>query len=207
MAPINLKVLDLSHHNTVSSFDAIRKHGIVGVILKATQGRGMVDKTYADRVKAARAAGLLTGAYHFNTGENIAQQVEHFIETVKPDDHTLMALDWEDNRPSNMSVAQAHEFLERVDAKLGRKAKLYSGNRVKDLLGQHIDPFLGEHHLWLAQYGNAPRPQASWSRVWLWQYSDGVIGPRPHFVSGVSGQVDCNSFDGDDDQITKEWAS
>lgn len=201
---MNPTVIDISHHNTVQSFQRIYAAGIRGVILKATQGTGMVDKTYAPRVIAAREAGLLTGAYHFNSGENVSAQVEHFFDTAKPDDQTLMALDWEDNPASNMGVSQAHEFLERSDAKLGRPTKLYTGNRVKDLLGSHVDAFLGSHPLWLAQYGPAPHPQASWTKVWLWQYSDGQLGPRPHTVDGVSGLVDMDSFQGDD--IQKEWA-
>ena len=108
---INLKVLDLSHYNKVKSFQLMKAAGIVGVILKATEGTGMVDITYPGYFAAARSAGLQVGAYHFNTGENVEEQVHHFLTTVKPDDKTLLALDFEDTK-YQMSLEQAKEFLE-----------------------------------------------------------------------------------------------
>lgn len=170
---MNPIVIDISHHNTVQSFAAIKASGILGVILKCTQGTGYADPTYATRVTGARANGLLVGAYHFNTGEDPKAQVNHFLRCAQPDDQMLMALDWEDNS-SNMSVEQACEFLQLLDDNLGRKAVLYSGNRAKDLLGNTKNAFLGSHRLWLAQYGPVPHVQASWANWWLWQYDDGT---------------------------------
>ncbi len=207
MTAINLKVLDLSHYNKVSSYAAIRASGIVGVIFKATQGAGMVDSTFTRSVAEARAAGLLIGAYHFNSGENVNRQVDHFLSVARPDDKMLLALDFEDNRGSNMSLPQAREFLLETERRVGRKPVLYSGNRVKDLLGSHKDPELGAFRLWLAQYGPVPWPQASWQKAWLWQFSDGQVGPAHPHVPGVSGLVDLNSYDGSDEQLAKEWAS
>jgi hypothetical protein len=45
-----------------------------------------------------------------------------------------MALDLEDYRASQMTLAQAVQFLQRGDEKLGRPLWIYSGNRIKELI-------------------------------------------------------------------------
>jgi lysozyme len=197
----NLKVIDISHYNPVKSFATVKAAGIVGVICKATQGTGMVDVTYADKIAAAKAAGLLVGAYHFNSGENVTEQINHFLDTVKPDNNTLLALDFEDYPQSNMTLDQCEEFLVSVHKLVGKPPKLYSGNRVKNLLGTKNDSNLGLYPLWIAEYGPRPVLQASWSNYFLWQYS------QTGKVPGVSGNIDLNSFNGTDEQLAKEWVS
>jgi Glycosyl hydrolases family 25 len=90
-------VIDLSHHNgTKLRFDKAKADGIVGVIQKATQGESYVDATFKKNKAAALDAGLLFGAYHFGTGSNGVSQAEHFLETVAPDEDTVVVLDFED---------------------------------------------------------------------------------------------------------------
>lgn len=192
-------VIDIYHGNVVHDFAALKAAGIVGVIHKCTQGAGYVDKAYPVRRKQALAAGLLWGAYTFNTGENVAAQVKEFLSHAEPDAHTLLALDFEDNPKSNMTLSQARQFLTLADAQLGRKLVLYSGNRVKDLLGGQADAFLGSHRLWLAQYGPKAVVQRSWKAPWLWQYSE--RGKLP----GTDGAVDLDFYAGK--QLAAEWAA
>jgi len=45
--------VDLSHFDNVHDWDAVQKFGILGVINKATEGPGLVDRTYAIRRKPA----------------------------------------------------------------------------------------------------------------------------------------------------------
>ncbi len=52
-------VVDLSHHNTVASFQDAKLNGVVGVIHKATQGRSIVDAKYHARLERALTNGLL----------------------------------------------------------------------------------------------------------------------------------------------------
>ena len=194
-------VIDLYHGDNNGQpidFAKIKAAGIVGIIHKCTQGSGYTDPAYPLRRQAALDAGLLWGAYTFNTGDSISSQVEEFLDHAEPDDDTLLALDFEDNPRSQMSLDQARHFLEVADAKLGRKIVLYSGNRIKDLLTSG-DPFFGSHRLWLAQYGPLAKPQASWSAPWLWQFSESGRVP------GISGAVDLNNYSGTN--IAKEWAS
>jgi len=192
-------IIDISHHNTIRDFKALKEAGILGVIHKTTEGTSFWDKEYSKRRKLALDVGLLWGAYHFNTGDNVERQVKFFFDRAQPDEHTLMALDFEDHpRASNMSIKGAKEFLKIADEKLGRKLVLYSGNRVKDLLGKEKDEFLGSHRLWLAQYARRWITQSSWEKPWLWQYSE--RGRLP----GTDGNIDLNFYDGD--KLSEEWA-
>ena len=61
-------VIDLSHWQAPVDFARAKSAGIVAVILKATQGSGWIDVAFAQRIAAARASGLLVGAYHFLDG-------------------------------------------------------------------------------------------------------------------------------------------
>jgi lysozyme len=59
--------IDLSHWEAPVDFAQVKASGISAVILKATQGTGFVDPTFASRAVATNDAGLFLGAYHFLT--------------------------------------------------------------------------------------------------------------------------------------------
>lgn len=205
----NLKVIDISHHNEVISFDKIRAFGIIGIVHKATQGLAMVDDKYAKRRQAALDAGLLWGAYHFATADDVDLQVKHFLDVAGADANTLMALDHEPNKGNELDLADAQAFLESARDQLGRKLVLYSGNLIKEQLGDADNEFFGSHKLWLAQYGAVPHPQISWDKAWLWQFSGDGINNNGITVPGITAgnKVDMDSFDGSDEELSVEWVS
>lgn len=211
-------VVDIYHGDTVSDLKATYASGIRGIIHKATQGVDVDDHAYAGRRVTAKGAGLLWGAYHFNTGASVAAQVDHFMRAAAPDAQTLMALDFEDNKVSEMSLSQAVEFLGLLDQKIGRKAWIYSGNRIKELIvhaGAPTRTFLGQHPFWLCEYGpkakliDAYGNPLPWPRASLWQFTGDGIGPQPHNVPGIScgAGVDLNTYDGTPEQLAAEWVS
>jgi lysozyme len=199
-------VVDMYHGDVVDDFRRVAAAGVKGIIHKATQGAGVTDHAYAERRKQATGAGLLWGAYHFNTGEPVATQVQHFLDAAAPDENTLMALDFEDNRASQMNLDQARQFLEQLGQHVPRPV-IYSGNRVKDLLGGKVDTFLGSHRLWLAQYGPRAVLQPSWKSCWIWQFTGDGLGQTPHSVDGITTRgIDINQYSGDPGQLGEDWA-
>ena len=203
----NAMVIDLSHHNASVDFVKLKAAGVVGVIHKATQGTTYTDPMFASRRTQAQAAGLLWGAYHFASNEDPVAQENYFLSKAEPARGDLVALDFEPNLPnSSMSLGQAKAYLQRIEADLGRRAVLYTGSLVRDLLGTQGDSYLGQHRLWWAQYANAAVIQASWTKYWLWQHSDGFHGAPPLSVDGV-GPCDCDTYDGTPAQLRAEWAS
>jgi lysozyme len=207
----------IANRDPVSDFKAMAEVGIWGLIHKATQGLRMTDTAYAPRVKAARNAGLLTGAYHFNTGDSIAGQVNHFFDAAEPDANTLMALDFEDNRASQMSLSQAAQFLQLADEKLGRPLWLYGGNRPKELLANasaEIRALFSKRHWWLCQYSSAPsvldynHKPMPWSDFTIWQFTGDGVGPTPHILPGIKTKgIDINHFAGTRDELAAAWVN
>lgn len=201
---INRQAIDLYQDDAVLDFKAVYASGIRLVIHKASEGATWRDAKYADRRKAATAAGLMWAAYHFGRGGDVSAQVANFLSAADPDDTTRLILDWE---VTDMSTDAARTFLSAIDAETGRPTILYSYQSfLRDQFEATADPFFGAHPLWLAAYTvKPPVPQASWSKFLLWQYTDGVSGPEPHAVPGTSGEIDCNHFEGTAADLKAAW--
>jgi len=200
-------VIDISHHNTVTSFQEIKNNGIIGVIHKATQGRTLVDAKYHNRRQRALDVGLLWGAYHFATKGNVEAQVDHFLETVNPTATDLLVLDFEPNGESGtMTRAEAERFVTLVNQKVGRFPGLYSGQAfIREKVGTNTTTVLKNCFLWIARYSSQkPIVPPAWKTFTMWQYTDGAFGPQPHQVPGV-GRCDRDQFNGDEAGLKRLW--
>ena len=201
-------VIDLSHWDGVNSFALAYAAGVRGIIHKATTGASGVDDGYATRRGDAIKAGLLWGAFHWGTAAPVDDQVANFLTQAKPDNNTLVALDFETDVGNQMTLDGARQFLGLIEQKLDRKAVLYSGDVAKTDLGSTVDAFFSGHRLWLAQYGSNPTVQRSWNTYWLWQYSDGTPNPAvPGLPGDRSSRLDCNYFPSTADDLKVQWAS
>lgn len=202
-------VVDLSHYDLVTDYEAMKANGVIGVIYKATQGMGYQDDTYDRERTRALKAGLKWGAYHFGDNGDVKIQVANFLGYAQIDRDSLFALDYESNGDNTMSIDQAQDWIEQVEKGLGREkqAVIYSGSLIKEDLGNQANEFFGCRRLWLAQYGDKPVVQCSWNTYWLWQYSGDGEGPEPHTVDGVDGDCDCNYYVGSVEQLGNEWAT
>jgi lysozyme len=210
---INPKVVDISHYDDVqvmnglwAGFAKLKAAGYVGVINKATQGRGMVDVSYARRKPHALDEGLLYGAYHYLDTSPPSEQAEHFLETAAVDDQTFIAVDHETR---GVSLDAVQEFMDTVKAATGRYPWLYSGFLIKEQLGSKVDPFWAQIKLWLSHYSSNPTWPICWTKPTLWQFTGDGIGPGPHVAPGITiaGGCDINSFDGTDEELKALWAT
>jgi hypothetical protein len=119
---------------------------------------------YDTHIKKARAAGLITGAYHFNWSPlSVISQVDTFIRNAG--DVDLYALDVEDNvnketgtRTEAFNQAQAREFIRLFKLKTGKKIGLYMSES-----GFYTD--VGQDWNWVAHWDREPR--IHWD---LWQF-------------------------------------
>jgi GH25 family lysozyme M1 (1,4-beta-N-acetylmuramidase) len=200
------RVLDLSHHNTVTNLDTVKQNGIWGIIHKATESTNYKDPDYPGRKKGFLEKGFLWGAYHFFHPGNVQAQVDYFLAYAGLDDQTLYALDWEQSSSGTASEQQAVQFLQYLEQRTGRKGVVYSGNVAKEKIAGD-NKYLGSHRLWLAQYSSTCQTQESWhGNVYLWQYSDGEVGPQPHGCPGCTGAVDTNSWTGSLPELQTSWS-
>lgn len=205
MTKINA-VIDLYHGDTVISWAQIRAAGVLGVIHKATQGLRTIDHTYYLREHPARDAGLMWGAYHFATDDDGVAQAKYFLDAVKPDDRTLLALDFEPNGAQTMTAGGAEHFVQYIHAETGRWPVLYTGQAFINESLTHISQALRNCPLWIARY-SAEKPQfpSTWNDWTLWQYTGDGQGPPPHTVPGIVGNVDREYFNGDENALRRRW--
>jgi lysozyme len=200
-------VVDLSHHNGNVDLAAARNSGLAGVIHKATQGFKFVDPMYSTNHSKATAQGLNWGAYHFGTGADGVEQAEFFLNTVQPDDSTLLVLDFEANgQGPSMTLEEGRAFVTHIKEVTGRFPGLYAGHYLKELLGTGDDPVLANCWLWLSQYGPTPVVPHNWPRWTMWQYTDGAAGPPPHDVQGI-GRCDRDMFNGTVEELIAFWSA
>lgn len=199
-------IVDLSHHNTVRDLQAAFNDGIVGIIHKATQGTRHVDRRYKERFLQARALGMLWAAYHFGVGGDPIGQADHFLNTVQPEMPIPLALDLEGNpRGESMNLSEAEQFVERIHAQTGKYPILYTSRSIiASMLPDNAPTILSNCPLWVATWGEAPALPPQWSTWSIWQYSNGLVGPEPHAVPGLS-RVDRNKFNGTEAELRAFW--
>lgn len=209
MALLNT-VIDLSHFNQVTSFQAIHAAGVTGVIHKATDGRSFTDKTYESRRTQAIKAGLMWGSYHFGRTGNVTAQVNHFLSVAKPHPNELLVLDFEraeDKPATTMKLSEAEAFVKLVHQRTGRYPGLYSGESfLREQLGSRPHPILSQCWLWVARYSHArPSVPPAFPTFTLWQYTDGTKGDAPHTVPGVAHPCDRDKFNGSAAGLRRLW--
>ena len=207
MAPFLNAIVDLSHHNSVESFEEARAEGIIAVVHKATEGSTFVDAKYTERRARAKAAGLLWGAYHFGVRGAVEDQVSHFLSIADPADGDLLVLDFEPNpREGTMTLGEAEEFVQALREETDRQPGLYSGQAfLRERLGSNLESPLSDCFLWIARYSaQPPAPPKAFKRFDIWQYTDGSAGLQPHQVTGI-GRCDRDKFNGDETELRKLW--
>jgi GH25 family lysozyme M1 (1,4-beta-N-acetylmuramidase) len=75
--------IDLSHHNSVDDWAAVRGNDITFVSVKLTESTGFVDQGAAGHVDGARGAAIRAGGYHFARSTSVAAQVAHFADRIR----------------------------------------------------------------------------------------------------------------------------
>jgi len=200
----SLHAIDLSHYQNVSSFAAIRSAGVIGVIHKATEGKGYADPTFASRKPQAASAGLLWASYHFLHHGGIADQMRHYLDVAQPGAGERVCIDYEQ---ADCTLDDLHAAVSYLRAHApNNPITIYGGSLLKEHLGGQKDDLLASTSLWVAQYTSADAaawPTATWQRYDLWQYSDGQSGGNPKSVAGVDC-CDCNTFNGTEDEC-RAW--
>lgn len=203
--PLGAKGVDVSRHqneaqpNQHMDWQALLAAGKKFVFIRATLGTTGIDPYFVLNWRAARAAGILTGAYHYLI-HNLdgRKQADNFLKVLGGDMGELPpVLDLEpraaDKGLINPSVCllNAMAWLERVEAVSGKRPLVYTNSAALSQMVTNRKP-LAEYPLWMAAYtaytqaGILPPATPPWSGYVCWQYSgDGR-------VPGVAGAIDLN---------------
>ncbi len=179
--------------------------GLARIAIKATEGVGFTDPTFAAHRAGALAAGI-EGIlyYHFarpdlgNTPASEADYAFSVIGSVRGSD--IVMLDYEVASP--LATAEwAYQWLARQEQNYrGKLPGLYANTSYIEERLQ--DSRLARYALWLADWHFSPdvRPSCPppWKRYTWLQYTD-----RATAIPGISGVVDGNIFVGGHAPVTK----
>ena len=70
-----IDIIDVSHYNTISSWEQVKASGVVGAIFKATEGTGYEDPSCKPEFAKALKAGLACCTYHYLHHGSISSQM------------------------------------------------------------------------------------------------------------------------------------
>jgi GH25 family lysozyme M1 (1,4-beta-N-acetylmuramidase) len=88
--------IDVSSYQKNIDYNLLFAKGIRFVIIKATQGNYLTDRTMQIHFQAAQRAGLITGFYHWHDPSNQdALQSDYYLNAVKGLNYSFTALDVE----------------------------------------------------------------------------------------------------------------
>jgi lysozyme len=193
------RCIDISHYQGRPNFSQVAASGVLAMIHKATEGTGYSDPDRATNCSNALKAGIAVCTYHFLKHGNADAQMDYYLSVIEPEDGERVVVDYED---SACTIGDLHEAVQRLlDYGHDLQITVYSGNLLKEQLGNSHDDFLAQNtDLWLAQYtsGTPSWPKGTYPIYSLWQYSESGTIP------GISdAAVDLNEFNGSDENLIK----
>ncbi|SBT52780.1 GH25 family lysozyme [Micromonospora narathiwatensis] len=179
-----------SHDHTLGPIDwpGVAANGYKFAYIKATEGQTYLNPYFAEDYRAAKAAGLLVGAYHFARPDsrNPVAEANYFIDNARfaKDRQTLVPmldLEWPywSGAPACYGLTPTElsnwirAFSNQVRARIGRPVMIYTNtNWWNPCTGN--DASFGDHPLDIAGY-TATRPPlpAGWTTEAIWQYAPG----------------------------------
>ena len=185
--------IDVSHHQGTVDWNQVGSAVYKFTFIKALEGITSFDPQFQANWAGAEAVGLLRGAYHFyHPNDDPREQAEAFLSIYKPGPGDLPpALDIEitDGKSASTIVQGIEVWLSTVREKVGVAPLLYTDPSFWRSLGTASG--FGGYPLWIADYGvSTPIVPSGWTRWTFWQYSESGS------VSGITGPVDLNYFEG-----------
>lgn len=217
--------IDVSRYQTVTSWKSVAGAGYRFALVKATEGTSYTSPTFRQYYRDARAAGLLTGSYHFGrpSSSSAATQATSYVRQLR-------AVGFRSGRdlPPNLDIEDAggkskaaltqwcRAFCHEVDRLLGLtqpwlRCGFYCN---RDYYSHRLDgPRLHEGRWWwLAQWPSGQKQpheddeMPAGAAIWQWTDGGDVSGVRQNCDLNVAGDAELRSlapaFYGEDDMPT-----
>lgn len=204
--------IDVSNYQGNVNWTAVKNSGTVFAFCKATEGVDFIDAKFTRNMTNASAAGVYVGPYHFGRiNSNISNpndaidEANDFVDAIASyyelgGNYLRPVLDVE-NTPGLSTTAQNRAYISEwvrdfsgvVEDRLGLQPIIYCNTSYAN---SYFEADLTQYDLWIANYNYAPPaiPPSSIDGAWngwdFWQYTDSGT------VSGVSGNVDRNVYQG-----------
>lgn len=193
--------IDVSGHQhpngTSINWSKVRADGVTFAFIKATEGKTYENPYFASDWSSSGSVGIYHGAYHFARPSlgSAATQASHFVSTAgladQPGD-LPPALDLEDTGGLGVKALRTWtaNWLEKVEDLTGRKPIIYTSPSFWENRMGNSTAFTA-YPLWIANYKvSAPHVPGGWPTWTFWQ------GASDGSVSGISGSVDMDAFNG-----------
>ncbi|MFD7701313.1 lysozyme [Streptomyces caelestis] len=203
--------IDVSHWQGAVNWTSVRGAGVQFAWIKATEGTTYKDDRFNGNYPAAYNAGVIRGAYHFAlpNASGGATQANYFAANGggwSRDNLTLPGvLDIEHNPYGAMcyglSTTQMrgwiNDFHTTYKARTSRDVVIYTTASWWNTCTGNWTGMSAKSPLWVAHWTSASSPTVpSGFPTWtVWQYTS------TGSVSGVSGNVDRNRFNGSRDRL------
>lgn len=195
----NIKVIDVSHHNTINDWKKVAADGVKAVYIKLTEGKSYVDEDAYKNYLGAKSAGLRVGFYCYSHCTNdYKKEVDFFLSKLgkmKPD--LPHCLDLEENKGQSKAKVNAFAlaWLGYIQKKTAITPILYTGF---SFLSNFTSAVATKYPLWVARYAagskrpigfSNPGDSKLWNRWAMFQFTD------EGRINGIRGNVDVNEMD------------
>ncbi|MFT3788058.1 MAG: glycoside hydrolase family 25 protein [Tepidisphaeraceae bacterium] len=194
--------IDVSSYQTSINWTSVKSAGIDFAYVKATEGATYDSPTFTTQMNGATAAGVLAGAYHFARYDNNSASTEasHFLSVAgsyMANGYLRPVVDVEVSTTLTKAQVSAwvNTFSNAILAAKGVRPLVYTG---VSYASTKLDSTVTQWDNWMANYPASPNPQTGapsgttpWSGWKIWQYT------QTGTVSGISGNVDRDVFNGD----------
>jgi lysozyme len=187
--------VDVSVYQGSVDWASVKAAGKDFAIARISDGTANPDSTFATNWAGIKAAGMVRGAYQFfEPGVDPTAQANLVISAVgKLGDGDLpVTADMEVTGGQSAATIVAHlqTWAAAVQAGTGKAPMIYTAPGFWD--GSVDSTAFGDLTLWGADWGvTCPTLATGWSKWDFWQYADNGT------VSGISGNVDLDEFNGD----------
>ena len=162
---------------------------------RVSDGLNYPDTKFAANWPAMKAAGVVRGTYQFfRPAQDPAAQAKLLVDKIKaagglvPGDlPPVLDIESADGQTAAVVQAKAKTWLTAVKTALGVEPIVYTAAFMSPTIGTSLAPY----KLWVANYTTTcPTMPDGWTFWSFWQNSD------KGSVSGISGNVDTNFFNG-----------
>jgi len=185
-SPVFYKIygLDASHHQGEVDWSAVGKTDYKFVYLKATEAETFRDKRFKENYKAAKAAGLIVGGYHFwSLCKSLTNQFENLKAVIpKAKGDLVPVLDVEstkscdEKRPEGILMEEMISLNQLFLDHYGALPLIYT---TSEFSTQYPEILELPNKFWLRSLVGPPLFRKKW---FMWQYYsagtvDGFLGP------------------------------
>jgi GH25 family lysozyme M1 (1,4-beta-N-acetylmuramidase) len=187
--------IDVSYYQGAINWTAVKNAGVKFAFIRLSDGDVFQDPKFAANWNGAKQAGIVRGAYQFfRPNQSVTAQADKMIAaigTYQPGDlPPVIDVEATGGLGPSAVASRVRTWVDRVKGALGVDPIVYTGKYFwRDQVGGPTS--FATNPLWIAQYTSlCPDLPAPWQRWTFWQYTDSGS------VSGISGNVDMNRFNG-----------